>query len=77
MDAEKMMMQRRIDNLCEQLEIVKRERDASVEMMRSIESCCIFCKHLNKRSYRCESNAKADGSCWEWRGVQENGGIEA
>ena len=28
MDAEKMMMQRRIDNLMEQLELAKRERDA-------------------------------------------------
>ena len=39
MDAEKLMMQKRIDNLMEQLELVKRERDAAIAALDEIRHC--------------------------------------
>lgn len=45
-DTERMMMQRRIDNLIEQLEIVKRERDALLEELKyHSDFSCACCKH--------------------------------
>lgn len=79
MDAEKMMMQKRIDNLCEQLAIVKRERDALkrdlyFECQDSLHACCI-CKFGKERP--CE-RAKERDDCFVWRGLcEQNGGIEA
>lgn len=66
MDAEKLMMQKRIDNLIEQLELVKRERDAALWDMQitAIKTLCPICKRHNL------------DDCFKWRGVQENGGIE-
>ena len=80
MDAEKLMMQRRIDNLIEQLEIVKRERDAAVSDLENA-SRCDSCKYhlVNVRKEPCcDCGCIIDGLSekWEWRGVQENGGAE-
>lgn len=84
MDAEKMMMQRRIDNLMEQLELVKRERDALKHDFLSLAcegfSSCYFCKHYAPSMTVCkhteEIGAEDIGDCFDWRGVQENGGAE-
>lgn len=45
MDAEKLMMQKRIDNLMEQLELVKRQRDALLWDMQiaAIKTLCPIC----------------------------------
>lgn len=51
------------------------ERDLVVEMLRNNPHCCEFCRHMPVGGYVCTSNPKADGSCWEWRGVcAENSG---
>lgn len=79
MDAEKLMMQRRIDNLIEQLEIVKRERDAAIIDLRAIP-VCRACKHYAKKQgleipdvcIKCVTGRKRQ---FEWRGpCEENGG---
>ena len=57
------------DNLLEQAEKYKRERDAAVEDMRHDPHCCYHCKHRKGKS--CQSEAKNDGDCFEWRGVKE------
>lgn len=81
MDAEKVMMQKRIDNLCEQLEIVKRERDALkrdlyFECQDSLHACYI-CKFGTPSVAFCE-RAKERDDCFVWRGLcEQNGGIEA
>lgn len=61
-----------IENLAAELEAVKRERDAAVEMLRTSPHCCESCKHKPGYGYSCTSVAKMDGSCYEWRGVQED-----
>ena len=84
MDYEKAAMQRRIDNLMEQLELVKRERDALKHDFLSLAcegfSSCYFCKHFKPDEAPCrhtlEIGAEDIGDCFEWRGVQENGGAE-
>lgn len=88
MDTEKMMLMKRIDNLCERLEKVERERDA---LMYDLEeaSPCFACKAFLRNGGKCHGghgciddlmrNALGDkvGSGWEWRGLcKENGGIE-
>lgn len=65
-----------IEALAAELEAVKRERDAAVEMLRSNTHCCESCKHMPGYGYSCTSNPKADGSCWEWRGVKMDGGTK-
>lgn len=67
MDAEKKAMQYRIDSLCEQLELVKRQRDALLWDMQiaAIKTLCPICKRHNL------------DDCFKWRGLcHENGGIE-
>lgn len=85
MDAEKMMMQRRIDNLTDQLELVKRERDAVKRDFLSLAcegfSSCYFCAHFKPDEAPCkhtlEIGAEDIGDCFEWRGLcKENGGVE-
>lgn len=83
MDDERMMMQRRIDNLCEQLELVKRQRDA---LMSEVAGHCWACKNakpseIGRSLFTCEflpSVGMIRSKCehWEWRGVQENGGAD-
>lgn len=83
MDAEKMMMQRRIDNLMEQLELVKRQRDAAVKDLEDSKSCK-SCIHFDEKSFLLQDadlpsqcvNCILDRSQYVWRGVQENGGAE-
>ena len=74
MDYEKAAMQRRIDNLCEQLELVKRQRDAALADLAKARDCCHFCKHDAVYTSTCDECKH--GSNFEWRGVQENGGID-
>lgn len=67
MDAERLMMQKRIDNLIEQLERVKRQRDAALWDMQiaAIKTLCPICKRHNL------------DDCFKWRGLcAENGGAE-
>ena len=85
MDAEKKMMQRRIDNLIERLEKVERERKA---LLKEVNGFCWSCKNKkpSKVSHNlsiCEFFPKSLGmiraKCehWEWRGLcKENGGAE-
>ena len=47
------------------------ELDAAKEFLRSSNHCCESCKHKPGFGYGCTSIAKADGSCWEWRGLPE------
>ena len=58
MDTEKLMMQKRIDNLCEQLELVKRQRDAAIAALDEIRHCDC-CKHYEWRRL-CEENGGAE-----------------
>lgn len=77
MDAEKMMMQRRIDNLMEQLELVKRQRDALHYDMQllALTDMCEICKYNKHDGMECERTAD---KCFAWREIcKENGGIEA
>ena len=80
MDTEKLMMQKRIDNLCEQLELVKRQRDAAI---KDITRACGYCKHyVYGKTHLCRSkkpcaNISGVNTAWEWRGLcAENGGAE-
>ena len=91
MDAEKMMMQREIDNLRWLLDRVERERDALMEdfekyRIRNIQQtsgvyACDLCKYGGD-PYRDEVGKKCPKGCdgltkWEWRGLcKENGGAE-
>lgn len=50
---------------------LERERDAAVEMLRRSSHCCESCKHMPISECVCTSEPKADGSCWEWRGLPE------
>lgn len=78
MDAEKRMMQRRIDNLCEQLEMVKRERDAlRYDLQLVAFGLCPVCRYNNNGEMVCSRAMKVGDNCFVWRGlVKENGGIE-
>lgn len=77
MDSEKLMMQRRIDNLIEQLELVKRQRDAVVE---TLHGDCWHCKH--EESFKCAGckysyDVGGTNDYWEWCGLfAENGGVD-
>lgn len=80
MDAEKMMMQREIDNLRWLLDRVERERDAAI---KDIPRACGYCKHYaHKKTHECHSktpcaNISGVNTAWEWRGLcKENGGAE-
>ena len=83
MDAEKMMMQRRIDNLMEQLELVKRQRDAAIKDLEASKSCG-SCIYFDEKAFLSENgdlpsqcvNCILGSSQYVWRGVQENGGAE-
>lgn len=77
MDAEKMMMQRRIDNLMEQLELVKRQRDAAVHDL-NMACCCAVCVKGMDKDYISNDCVDCDGSInFVWRGLcAENGGVE-
>ena len=46
------------------------ERDAAVESMRNDPHCCYHCVNMTKRGI-CQSEPRADGHCFEWRGVQK------
>ena len=48
------------------------ERNAAVEELRKTLGCCAFCKYYDA-NYKCQTFPKIDRSCWEWRGVQEEG----
>ena len=61
------------DHLREATKKVKQleaERDAAVESMRSDPHCCYHCVNMTKRGI-CQSEPRADGHCFEWRGVQK------
>ena len=80
MDAEKMMMQREIDNLRWLLDRVERERDAAI---KDIPRACGYCKHYaHKKTHECHSktpcaNISGVNTAWAWRGLcKENGGAE-
>ncbi len=67
MDAEKMMMQRRIDNLIEQIELLKRQRDAllktiDVEYIARLEEKAIKLDMLEETLKRglCKENGGAE-----------------
>jgi hypothetical protein len=63
------------DELLEKVKQLERERDALFEALRTNRNLCSSCKHKPGYGYGCTSVAKADGSCWEWRGLcEENGG---
>lgn len=98
MNAERLAMQRRIDNLDRhitylygvvsdyerktarltvELETVKRERDALkhdlyLECYDSPHACYV-CKYGQDGVTKCKRDMD---DCFEWRGVQENGGAE-
>lgn len=73
MDAEKMMMQKRIDNLCERLEQVKRERDAAIADLAKARNCNL-CEHDALYTSVCDECKH--GSNFEWLGLcKENGGV--
>ena len=75
MDAEKMMMKKRIDNPCERLEKVERERDALLSDLSKARNCCRFCKHDAVYTSVCDECKH--GSNFEWLGLcKENGGAE-
>lgn len=85
MDAEKMMMQREIDNLRWLLDRVERERDALKRDLLSITvdgyCSCSVCKYFSPSMTVCkhteEIGAEDIGECFEWRGLcKENGGAE-
>lgn len=75
MDAEKMMMQRRIDNLMEQIQLLKRQREAALVDLAKARDCCHFCKHDAVYTNVCDECKH--GSNFEWRGLcKDNGGVE-
>ena len=80
MDAEKLMMQKRIDNLCEQLEMVKRQRDAlmyDMQLLTITNDFCCICKHCDLDEDVCSHASSWDDKCFAWRGpCKENGGAE-
>lgn len=57
--------------LLEKIKQLERERDALFEALRTNRHICNSCKHKPGHGYGCTSVAKADGSCWEWRGPCE------
>ena len=69
-DAERLMMQKRIDNLMEQLELVKRQRDAAIADLSDARNCCKFCKH--DAFYMSVCDECKHGSNFEWRGLPED-----
>ena len=54
----------------ERVQQLEAERDAAVESMRSDPHCCYHCVNMTKRGI-CQSEPRADGHCFEWRGVQK------
>ena len=54
----------------ERIQQLEAERDAAVESMRSDPHCCYHCANMTKRGI-CQSEPRADGHCFEWRGVQK------
>lgn len=77
MNAEKLAMQKRIDNLCEQLELVKRQMDALMfdfkGYVKKPKKVCRLCGNRNKPI--CNMCEGCD--VFEWRGLcKENGGVE-
>ena len=82
MDYEKAAMQRRIDNLMEQLELVKRQRDAAINDLRC-NTRCTACKNnsniltMGEPCKSCRKLPATSADAWEWRGLcKENGGVE-
>ena len=91
MDAERMMMQKRIDNLIEQIQLLKRQKKALMKdfeeyRTRNIQQtsgvyACDLCKHGGD-PYRDEVGKKCPKGCdgltgWKWRGLcKENGGTD-
>lgn len=89
MDAEKKMMQKRIDNLCEmlkkyqdvivptlydQVKTIQRERNAAIADLAKARNCN-FCKHDDVYTSICDECKF--GSNFEWRGMcKESGGAE-
>lgn len=81
MDYEKAAMQRRIDNLIEQLELVKRQRDAAIMDLENASRCesCKYYLVSARKEPCCDCGCIIDGLTekWEWRGLCEsNGGAE-
>lgn len=81
MDAERIMLLRKIDNLTERLEVVTRERNALMWDMEHGERCQA-CVHTGTKP-----GAEPCATCWRvpvgekdrfvWRGLcKENGGVE-
>lgn len=76
MDAEKMMLLTCAEELREQLEAVKHEREALYYDMQlvSIEGVCHACLHNPPEGKTCE-RSKRMNNCFVWRGpCQANGG---
>ena len=73
MDYEKAAMQRRIDNLMEQLELVKRQRDAAIADL-ALYAMCPACKYFDVRCPMKDDCLYGTKGHFEWRGVQEIGG---
>lgn len=57
------------DNLLEQAEKYKRERDAAVEQLKELD--CATCKHSNMMHIASVCCKCTDASNWEWQGVKE------
>ena len=73
--------EREIARLTAELETVKRERDAAVRDM-TFKTRCESCKHYAvdiaaHPCNKCKTTHMGVHDMWEWRGVQENGGIDA
>ncbi len=80
MDAERIMLLRKIDNLTERLEITTRERDALLRDLSHGDKCQA-CVHTGTKpgAEPCSTSWKipnGEKDCFVWRGVQENGGAE-
>lgn len=59
-----------IATMGERIKQLEAERDAAVESMRNDPHCCYHCANMTKRGI-CQSEPRADGHCFEWRGVQK------
>lgn len=78
MDTEKMMLMKRTDDLCEQLESVMRERNAlCYDMQLAAFALCTICKYNICSEDVCSRTQKYGPNCFVWRGLcKANGGVE-
>lgn len=84
MDAEKMALIQRIDNMLKhndylhkQLAKVERERDVlRYDMQRVAFGLCEICRYNNPDEEVCSRSERVGKNCFVWRGVcAENGGV--